>query len=73
MQALTTTHLVPGRSMIGDRFYTRRASASNTTCESPQLAQQDACAALTGTTLFAQVLTEGDIASGDRLLVLDEV
>ena len=137
MQALTTAHLVPGRGIVGDRFYARRASAPNAdtgqsdvtlveqealdalrsleateeagasarrnivvrgyalyqlvgqrfcigpvtlyglaaphlTCGSPQLAQQDACAALTGTTLFAQVLTEGDIAPGDRLLVLDE-
>jgi MOSC domain-containing protein YiiM len=137
MQALTTAHLVPGRGIVGDRFYARRASAPNAdttqsdvtlveqealdtlrragateeagtsarrnivvrgialqhfvgqrfsvgsvtlygvaaphlTCASPQLAQQDACAALTETTLFAQVLTEGDIAPGDRLLVLDE-
>jgi MOSC domain-containing protein YiiM len=137
MQALTTAHLVPGRGIVGDRFYARRASTPNadTTqsdvtlveqealdtlrraeateeagasarrnivvrgaalrhfvgqrfcvgsvtlygvaaphliCASPQPAQQDACAALTGTTLFAQVLTEGDIAPGDRLLVLDE-
>ena len=136
MQALTTAHLVPGRGIVGDRFYTQRASAPNAdtgqsdvtlveqealdtrrsletteeagasarrnivvhgaalqqlvgrrfcigavtlyglaaphlTCASPQLAQQDACAALTGTTLFAQVLTEGDIAPGDRLLILD--
>jgi MOSC domain-containing protein YiiM len=138
MQALTTAHLVPGRGIVGDRFYARRASAPSAdtgqsdvtlveqealdtlhrpeateeagasarrnivvrgctlqqfvgrrfcighvtlyglaaphlTCTSPQPAQQDACAALTGTTLFAQVLTEGDIAPGDRLLVLDEV
>jgi MOSC domain-containing protein YiiM len=138
MQALTTAHLVPGRGIVGDRFYARRASAPDAdtgqsdvtlveqealdrlrragaseeagvsarrnivvrgaalqqfvgqrfcigpvtlyglaaphlTCASPQLAQQDACAALTGTTLFAQVLTEGDIAPGDCLLLLDEV
>ena len=138
MQALSTAHLVPGRGIVGDRFYMRRASAPNAdtgqsdvtlveqealdallepgatkeaetsarrnivvrgyalhqlvgqrfcigpvtlygvaaphlTCASPQPAQQDACAALTGTTLFAQVLTEGDIAPGDRLLILDEV
>ena len=137
MQALTTAHLVPGRGIVGDRFYARRASAANAdtgqsdvtlveqegldtllrpgataeagasarrnivvrgyalqqlvgqrfcighvilyglaaphlTCGSPQPAQQDACAALTGTTLFAQVLSEGDIVPGDRLLVLDE-
>ena len=116
MQALSTAHLVPGRGIVGDRFYARRASAPNTdtgqsdvtlveqealdallepgataeaeasarrnivvrgctlhhlvgrrfcigavtlygvaaphlTCASPQPAQQDACAALTGTTL----------------------
>jgi len=138
MQALATAHLVPGRGIVGDRFYARRASAPNAdtgqsdvtlveqdaldtlhslgaseeagasarrnivvrgsalqqfvgrrfcighvtlcgvaaphlTCASPQPAQQDACATLTETTLFAQVLTEGDIAPGDRLLVLDEV
>jgi MOSC domain-containing protein YiiM len=137
MQALSTAHLVPGRGIVGDRFYARRASAPNVdtgqsdvtlveqealdtlhrlgaiaevgasarrnivvrgatlqqlvgqrfcigavtlyglaaphlTCASPQPVQQDACAALAGTTLFARVLTEGDIAPGDCLLILDE-
>jgi MOSC domain-containing protein YiiM len=135
MQALTTAHLVPGRGIVGDRFYTRRSSAvhdgqsdvtlveqealdllvetaasgepgasarrnivirgyalhqlvgqrfclgsvtlyglaPHLTCASPQTTQQDACAALTGTTLWAQVLTEGDITLGDQLRALDEV
>ena len=135
MLALSTAHVVPGRGMVGDRFYARRSSeahagqsdvtlveqealdslvgtgatgvpgasarrnivirgyalhqlvgrrfclggvtlyglAPHLTCASPQIAQQDACAALTGTTLWAQVLTEGDITLGDRLRVLDEL
>lgn len=136
MLALTTAHLVPGRGIVGDRFYARQRSetdapgmsdvtlveqealdtlvraettedpgasarrnivirgyalhrlvgrrfclgnvtlygmAPHLTCASPQTAQQDACAALTGTTLWAQVLTEGDIALGDPLRELDQV
>jgi len=135
MLALTTAHLVPGRGIAGDRFYTRcgseahaiagqsdvtlveqealdtlvrtgatgdpgararrnivmrgyalhqlvghrfcigsvtlRGLAPHRTCASPETAQQDACAALTVPTLWAQVLTEGDIALGDRLRALD--
>ena len=135
MLALTMAHLVPGRGIVGDRFYARRNSeahagqsdvtlveqetldilsrpgatgelgasarrnivirgyalhqlvgrrfclggvtlyglAPHLTCASPQPTQQDACAALTGTTLWAQVLTEGDITLGDRLRALDEL
>jgi MOSC domain-containing protein YiiM len=135
MLALPTAHVVPGRGIVGDRFYARRGSdahagqsdvtlveqealdslvgtgatgdpgasarrnivirdyalhqlvgrrfclggvtlyglAPHLTCTSPQTTQQDACAALTGTTLWAQVLTEGDITLGDRLRALDEV
>ena len=135
MLALTTAHLVPGRGIVGDRFYARRSRnasagqsdvtlveqealdmlvgmgvtgepganarrnivirghalhqlvgrrfclgsvmlyglAPHLTCASPEPTQQDACTALTGTTLWAQVLTEGDIALGDRLRTLDEV
>lgn len=135
MLALTTAHLVPGRGIVGDRFYAQRSSdahagqsdvtlveqdaldillemgatgapgasarrnivirgyalhqlvgrrfclgsvtlqglAPHRTCASPESTQQDACAALTGTTLWAQVLTEGDITLEDRLRALDEV
>jgi MOSC domain-containing protein YiiM len=135
MLALPTAHVVPGRGIVGDRFYARRSSDAHTgqsdvtlveqealdslvgtgttgdpsasarrnivirgyalhqlvgrrfclgsvtlyglaphlTCASPQITQQQACAALTGTTLWAQVLTEGDITLGDRLRALDEV
>ena len=64
--------------LVGQRFCIGHVTlygvaAPHLTCASPQPAQQDACAALAGTTLFAQVLTEGDIAPGDRLLILDEV
>jgi MOSC domain-containing protein YiiM len=134
MQALTTAHLVPGRGIVGDRFYTRRSGAAHDgqsdvtlveqealdllvaagasgeaaasarrnivvrgytlhqlvgrrfclgsvtlyglaphlTCASPQTTQQDACAAVADTTLWAQVLTEGDITLGDRLRGLNE-
>ena len=40
-------------------------------CASVQTEQQDACTALTGATLWARVLTAGDIALGDRLRVID--
>ena len=63
--------------LVGRRFclgsVTLYGLAPHLTCASPQTTQQDACAALTGTTLWAQVLTEGDITLGDRLRALDEV
>jgi len=46
--------------------------APHLTCASPQPIQQDACAALIGTALWAQILTEGDVTLGDQLRVLDE-
>jgi len=66
------------QQLVGQRFCIGHVTlyglaAPHLTCMSPQPAQQNACAALTGTTLFAQVLTEGDIAPGDHLRVLDEV
>jgi MOSC domain-containing protein YiiM len=67
----------PLHQLVGQRFrlgnVTLYGLAPHLTCASPQTTQQDACAALTGTTLWAQILTEGDITLGDRLCALDEV
>jgi MOSC domain-containing protein YiiM len=41
-------------------------------CASAQTEQQDACTALTRATLWAQVVTAGDISLGDRLQVIDQ-
>jgi MOSC domain-containing protein YiiM len=66
------------QQLLGRRFRIGRVllyglASPHFACMSPQTAQQDACTALTGTTLWAQVLTEGDIALGDNLRAFDEV
>jgi hypothetical protein len=67
----------PLHQLVGQRFclgnVTLYGLAPHLTCASPQTTQQDACAALTDTTLWAQILTEGDITLGDRLRALDEM
>jgi MOSC domain-containing protein YiiM len=67
----------PLHQLVGQRFrlgnVTLYGLAPHLTCASPQTTQQDACAALTGTTLWAQILTEGDITLGDQLRALAEV